>query len=205
MGFNSLVLVFYVPNFTFTTCYYIYIYKIFDQIYIDLFYHIRFKRLFDSGIWLSRAAQEVWRFTETDLGAISDPEHSARVNLVPLFSRFGPILRTFRPLLSQCSPIVRSFGPLDYFAVLFMRKQGRVSFDNYLFWRYFLFSIGAMLYAKVKSLVTKGNKTIEIWNSTEVVKQHVGCNFTKFQLKTSIVFWHVSNFPWVPVVLPLLL
>ena len=51
--------------------------------------------------------------------AISDPEHSARVILVPLFSRFGPILRTFRPLLSQCSTIVRSFSiltiPLSFF------------------------------------------------------------------------------------------
>ena len=44
--------------------------------------------------------------------SIPDPGRSARVILVPLFSRFGPILRTSRPILSQCNPIVRSLDPL---------------------------------------------------------------------------------------------
>ena len=104
------------------------------------YYHIRFKLLFDSGVWLCRA-QAVWHHLPKQTWAISDPEHSARVILVPLFSRFSPILRTFRPLLNQCSPIVRSFGSLDYSAALLSRKQGRVSFDNYLFWRYFLLPV----------------------------------------------------------------
>ena len=94
---------------------------IFDQLYIDLFYHIRFKRLFDSrGLTPGFDYVELKRYDDLpkQTWAISDPEHSARVILVPLFSRFGPILRTFRSLLSQCSPIIRSFGSLDYSAVL---------------------------------------------------------------------------------------
>ena len=94
---------------------------IFDQIHID---HIRFKRLFDSGVWLCRA-QVVWRFTETDLGNFGPWTFGS--------SHFVPILRTFRPLLSQCSPVVRSFGSLDYSTVLLKRKHGRVSFDNIIF------------------------------------------------------------------------
>ena len=44
--------------------------------------------------------------------AIPDPQHSARVILVPLFSGFGPILRTFQSLLSLRSPIPGHLDPL---------------------------------------------------------------------------------------------
>ena len=94
---------------------------IFDQVHNDLFYHIRFKRLFDSrGLTPEFDYAELKRYDglPKQTWAISDPEHSARVILVPLFGRFGPILKTFRPLLSQYSPIVRSFGSLDHSAVL---------------------------------------------------------------------------------------
>ena len=118
MGFNSLLLVFLIKICAKIYFFNLLLYKkmIFDQIHIDLFYHIRFKRLlapvfdYDELKRYDDLPKKTW--------AISDPEYSARVILVPLFSRFGPILRTFRPLLSQCSPIVRSFGSLDYSAVL---------------------------------------------------------------------------------------
>ena len=55
--------------------------------------------------------------------AISDPEHSARVILVPLFSRFGPILRTFQPLLSQCSPSSGHLDPLTIPLSLFKESK----------------------------------------------------------------------------------
>ena len=83
---------------------------IFDRIYIDIFYDISFKRVFDDA--------ELKRYDYLLKQAISNPDHSARVILVPFFSRVGPILMTFRPLLSQCTSIVRSFGLLDYSAVL---------------------------------------------------------------------------------------
>ena len=57
--------------------------KIFDQIHIDLFYYIRFKRLFNSRVWLCRA-QAVWRFTETDLGNFGPWTFGSR--------HFGPIV-----------------------------------------------------------------------------------------------------------------
>ena len=98
-------------KFTFSTCYYIKNYFWPNTYWIC--YHIRFKRLFDSGVWLCRA-QAVWRFTKTDLGNFGPLTFSSS-NLVPLFSRFGPILRTFRPLMSQCSP---SSGHLDPLTIL---------------------------------------------------------------------------------------
>ena len=85
--------------------------------HIDLVHYIRFEHLFDSGVFYYA---ELKRYDDLpkQTWSISNPEHSARVILVPLFGRFGPILWTFRPLLSQYSPIVRSFGSLDYSAVL---------------------------------------------------------------------------------------
>ena len=63
MVFNSLVLAFYVPKFTFSTYY---INNDFDQIHIDIFYHIRFKRLFDYG--------GLKRYSELPKQATSDPD-----------------------------------------------------------------------------------------------------------------------------------
>ena len=48
MGFNSLVLVLYVPKYTFSTYYYIK--NDFYQMHIDIFYHISFKRSFDYAV-----------------------------------------------------------------------------------------------------------------------------------------------------------
>ena len=89
---------------------------IFEQIHIALFYYVRFYVCLTPGFDYAELKRYDDLLKET--WAISDPEHSARVILVPLFSRFGPILRIFQPLLSQCSPIVRSFGSPDYSAVL---------------------------------------------------------------------------------------
>ena len=62
---------------------------IFDQLHIDLFYHILFKLYLTPG---SDYAEFKWYVDLPKLArAISDPEHSARVILVPLFSRFGPV------------------------------------------------------------------------------------------------------------------
>ena len=82
MGFNSLVLSLLCAKIYFLN---LLLYKkmIFDQIHIDLFYHIRFKRLFDSGF--DYAELKRYGDLRKQTWAISDPEHSARVISVPLF------------------------------------------------------------------------------------------------------------------------
>ena len=73
MGFNSLVFVFYVPKFTFSICYYINN-VFFDQIHIDIFYHISYK--------LDYAELKRYDDLPKQTLAVSDPDHSARVILV---------------------------------------------------------------------------------------------------------------------------
>ena len=56
--------------------------------------------------------------------------------ICPIFCRFGPNLYDISPHpLGSLRPRLRSFGSFDFCAVFLQRKQGPVSFDNYLFFK----------------------------------------------------------------------
>ena len=116
---------------------------IFDQIHTDILYHISFKRLF----WLCRA-QAVWRLTDTDLG-IPDPDYLDWSHFGPICSHFGPILRTCRPLFRVQPHRQAIWNPWLFLCPDLGKASGCVSFDNYLFRRFWLSSMCSYTWWKI--------------------------------------------------------
>ena len=70
--------------------------------------------------------------------AISDPEHSARVILVPLFSRSVQFLRHSGPSWVSTSPSSGHLDPLTIPLSFFRESKAVLASTIIFFWRYFL-------------------------------------------------------------------
>ena len=124
------------PKFTFQTCYYIQNWFLTKYI---LIYFITFVLSVSLTPVLDYAERKQYDDIPKQTWAISDTEHSARVILIPLFSRFGQTLRTFRPLLSLYTPLSGHFDPLTI-PLSFFRESKAVLASTIIFLKILLVS-----------------------------------------------------------------